>query len=109
MAYITRFVDRERLRERVPGCPLAAVSQGRDESPCAACVWNLLAPGHGQIGCQSQTSAATLAMALAGLAARSPALHQELSSLMAGTRLVGAAEAAAWLRCVTAWFALLSS
>lgn len=109
MAYISRFVDRERLRRRVPSCPLATTDAGRDEGACAGCVWNLLAPGQAQIGCQSQTSAATLDMALSGLAARSPALHGELAALLGGGRLVLAQDASSWLRCAAAWFALLST
>ena len=108
MAHLTRFTDFERIRRNVAGCPLATVPPSDDESACARCPYNVVAPGEPTIGCQVRLPNDIIDAALAGLKARAPVLAEELEALLASARdLTGEAGDPApgrWMALAEAWY-----
>ena len=88
MAIITGF-SRETRAEEIAGCPLVPKPDGRDESSCVKCPYNVLSPGHPRMGCVLSTPAATYDRCMSHLESVSSNDCNELRAILKAERKTG--------------------
>lgn len=116
MAWVSRFIAEDAHFDEVPGCPLRGARTGHatatatlDESACAGCRYNVVAPKEARIGCTVRTPHSVVEAARAHANRRDPSLAIELQTLRSDVDVVTASSAPRWRRLGERWLAVASA